>query len=615
MSRTFSSIRNVLKFCVDPFFDEFSFENHDDYLEVILTELPEIKQESQKTKSTFLDVFESEYTNDEILESLRHVLSWFLIMMQDIRKRFLKDNPELADRLFKLFDNNKTPHQNSVMKMSRTCEVNHNELLLANGQYLTALLKQKSPILNEMLLLSSNMICGQYDLGLRLSTWEIRRELRKFFHVKSQERYFSNNRSKEALLARYHSGITGKIHNVPTQSVFPIGCMFTSSIAERRAIAFLIASDRCQASGFDFLTPGNILLDNFIADTPDKIQIQFPKKRAKRTFQTPIYTRDEDLLFDVYYDFYKLRKSESNYYKNIERPGYFMPSKWNKLSFRIQCVGSSSGLPLTLLGMVGTEMHRRCLQEVKKARPFLNILEQSISASRVYSKQRGLLRRGKLNEISTYPNNITMDMIAQTRAIMESAVDDDNSVTANLSAHNLFTHKNTYLDRSDLSLKPESTQSNFGAKVGDKMYELSTKMAELSKNSNDYSASQFMKALSLKPELSFCEDLLGTNQFNDFLKIIRKTGLAKGLDDQLSHLSDTYIVQDPTVAAIVISFFNHLENLKITSGIEPDKIKVINCHQIYLKTILDFFHVKYIKKGTEIANSIKLPYGKEIFGE
>ena len=40
-----------------------------------------------------------------------------------------------------------------------------------------------------------------------------------------------------------------------------------------------------------------------------------------------------------------------------------------------------------------------------------------------------------------------MDLIAQTRAVLEDEESDDKRVSAESSAHSLDTHKNVYIDR------------------------------------------------------------------------------------------------------------------------------------------------------------------------
>ena len=102
----------------------------------------------------------------------------------------------------------------------------------------------------------------------------------------------SRSISDNRLLARYRSEILGKTQNHINHTVFPVGCLFTSTLAERRALAWLLASDRVQASGQDELQMDGVLFDMFDEQgSPTQLQIKFAKGRSKRDFKTPVYKR------------------------------------------------------------------------------------------------------------------------------------------------------------------------------------------------------------------------------------------------------------------------------------------------------------------------------------
>ena len=107
-------------------------------------------------------VFQSEFTDTEIIESLRHVLTWFCLYMKGIRTRFLQKNEELAKQIFHDCYDGKSVWQNNVMKMT-----NHEGweilLLIGLGYYLRAMLDLSDPILNEMLLMSQREFARRYS--------------------------------------------------------------------------------------------------------------------------------------------------------------------------------------------------------------------------------------------------------------------------------------------------------------------------------------------------------------------------------------------------------------------------------------------------------------------
>lgn len=611
--RNFSSIKTVLNFYTDRYRSDFKIEDHDDYLDDLVAQMPDLAQPESYPKKTFLDVFDVNHTDEEILISMRHVLAWFMLTIQNIREEFLQKNSDLATELFRFFNNSKAPYQNDVMKMYGS-SYSFSDLSRHNGMYQRALLRLRNPILNEIMVMGSRNIGQLVVSGKRFSIWQVRRELECQFLSPKQYRYLKDEAiSDNRLCARYKSKILGKSQNYINSTVFPVGCLFTSTLSERRALAWLLASDRVQASGQDEVKMDGMLFDMFDEqDSPKQLQIKFPKGRSKRPFKTPVYERGKDALFDVFYNFYLLRKSEPEYFNHSERPDFLLPSKWNKLSQRPAAFNTSSHLPLLLLGMPGTTMHERCVAEVEKAKPFLEVLRQSVETSTRYSKERSLHKRGKIDEVRAYPKTISLDIIAQTRAVMEDSPNDDRGITSELSAHNTQTHENTYLARSDISKNPTSTYATFAADVGDKMYELARKMGSFIKEEPEYNSKRIMERLGLSAPAPL--DLDGSNELNEVLNLSKETGLASILNDGVNHLSKKYIVQSPVIAAIIISHSEHLDRIqnKFEKESDDEKIKVIVSHKIYLSSLLEKFSANHIKKGREIAKLLSLPYKSRV---
>lgn len=257
-------------------------------------------------------------------------------------------------------------------------------------------------------------------------------------------------------------------------------------------------------------------------------------------------------------------------------------------------------------------MHERCVAEVEKAKPFLDVLSQSVETSTRYARERSLHKRGKIQEVSSYPKPISLDIIAQTRAVMEDSPTDDRGVTSELSAHSTKTHEDTYLARSDISKNPTSTYATFAADVGDKMYELAKEMGKFIKEEPEYNSRRMMERLGLSTPSPI--DLDGSHELNEVLKISKESGLATILNDGINHLSKKYIIQSPVVAAIIISYSDHLDRIqeKLKQKTEPEKIKIIISHKLYLKSLLEKFHAKNIKKGKEIAKMLSLPYKSRV---
>ena len=604
--REFINITVILKFATDRF-DEFcNINGHDDYLADLLTQMPKLQKHSGTLGPVFTNQFDTKYSDDEIIISMRRVLAWFMLTMQNIRNEYLEKNKKLATQIFKAFDNGKLPYQNTVMKMAST-----NQQLTHwakyNGYHTRALLNLENPIVNEMMICASQNLNREISDGERYSASEIKREFEAMFFMKKDLRYtgFDVHRVDRTnfFKYRYNSSLLGKTNNSPGQSVFPIGSMFTSTLAERRAMAWLLASDRIQASGFDKVKLDSVMFDHIGNDRlPNELQIKFPKPRAGRSFNTPIYQRNEDELFHVYNEFYKLRLNENKYFSVIERPKYLMASKWNKLFQRPAALCQSTHLPLLLLGIPGTEIYKKCLSDVDMSKPFLEVLSQSVKSSTEYRNQRSIKKYSNEVAINVYPKAISIDLIAQSRAVMEDEFDDDESVTAESSAHSVRTHNEIYIDKSDISKKKGADIRTFGSDLGDKIYDLSKKMGKIIDEEPNYNRSRLMHRLGLSSGVP--KDLEGSSELNEVIKLSKKMGLGKGFSECVNLLTNTYIVQDPTIAAIIISFSQYLDRVKknLSKKGKKKELKLATSHQIYLQALLERFHGKYLKEGLSLIH-------------
>jgi hypothetical protein len=616
-NRKFACLRMIFDFATDPLRSFFKSDHYEPFLKDLKSELPKKLKSNSNPKKTFSDVFKTEYTDDQVLMSMRRVLVWFIKTMQNIREEYLAENYDLAKSNFNIFDDGKTPHLNSIMTMASS-SVALGQKKMANGYHLRSMLNLKSKIVNEMMFYANRKFNRRLSNGDTFNTWEIRRELEENFTTKEgRKKCVKGINRVNHLRTKYRSRIekNTKFTSI-TQSVLPVGILFTTTLSERRAFAWLLASDRIQQSGFDKATLDDVLLDGYDSTgIPNKIQIRFNKGRsskpdkADKSFNTPIYQRGKDEIFDVYYTYYLLRKNEEKHFSKIERAGYLSPSKWNKLYQRPASLSQSTTLPLYLLGLPNTEMYRLCVQNVEMAEPFLEILNQSVLQSTRYTAGRSLKKmHGK--ELTEQNLPISMDLIAQTRAVMEDDESDQPRVTAEMSAHSLKTHNDTYIDRSDITKKTDSSIHTFGSDVGDKIYDLAKKMGEIVKSESDYNRTELIEKLGLCPPSTLTLD--GSNEINEVINEAKSRGMGTGLIDEINISTDTFIVQDPVIATIIMSYINHLERIKTKISDNNIKLKLVISHQIYLESLLEKFHRKHIKKAKELVKEIKLPYRKKI---
>lgn len=617
VNREFSILSVVFDFATNPLRSFYKSNRYNPFIKELKLELPKKLKVNSKPKKTFSDTFHTNYTDDQILISMRRVLTWFLKTMHNIRQDYLAINYDLAKDNFNIFDNGKTPHLNSIMTMA-SASLTSGQKKMANGYHLRSMLNLKSKIVNEMMFYANRSFNRSLSAGDSFNTWEIRRELEaNFTTAEGRKRCVKDINRVNHLRTKYRSRIRkDKKFNSIAQSVLPVGMLFTTTLAERRAFAWLLATDRIQQSGFDRAKLDDVLLDGYDSTgIPNKIQIRFKKGRsskpgkADKSFNTPIYQRGKDEIFDVYYNYYLLRKNEEKHFSIVERVGYLSPSKWNKLYQRPAALSQSTTLPLYLLGLSNSEMYRSCIQDVEMAEPFLEILRQSVAQSTRYRNGRSKEKYYGV-ELTEKNSPISLDIIAQTRAIMEDEESDQPRVTAEMSAHSLKTHNEIYIDRSNITKKTNSSIHTFGSDVGDKIFELAKKMEGIVKNEPDYNRTELIEKLGLCTPNTLTLD--GSNEINEVITEAKLRGMGTGLIDEINISTDTYIIQDPVIAAIIMSYINHLERIKTKISDNNVKLKLAISHQIYLESLLEKFHRKHIKKAKELVKEIKLPYRNKL---
>ena len=612
-TRDISHIKCALRYACD---NKSALQKGGENLESIYQDIPEFSKSESQPKPTLKLVFQSSFTDTEIIESLRHVLAWFCQYMKEVRTKFLEQNKGLAEQIFHECDDDNNVWHNNVMKMTHTGGLGSSIANRVNGYYLRAMLNLKDPILNEMLLMSQREFARRYTEGERYTPAQVNSELEAMFTSNNSLKHATNDIDRTNFVRPRYSSVIfpGKKFNGMRQSVFPVGFMFTSSLSERRAISWLAASDRVQSSGFDRLT----FKEAFLFDGSDKsgcptrLQIKFPKARSKDTeFFTPIYVKDEDLLFDVYEHLHHLRTQSEAIFKVRERPGFVMPTKSNVLYNRpLSTLSQTTALPLCALGLKGTQLNKYCKENVANSEPFLSILEVSTESGTAYSKLKNE-KTGKAN-FGDY-KSITMDLIAQTRAILEDEETDDEHVSAESSAHTLQTHKKVYLDRSDISQKTDADIHNFGSRVGNELYQLAKKMGQLKQDEPNYHRSRVMEKLGLSKPTT--KNLSGSSELAEMINVAKNNRLGVSLFDELRNFNDKIIIDHPLCAALIIKTKMHIENIRNRLEENSSKLKVANTHLIYLNSLLEGFHSKTVKEGEKIAKSLKLPVNKELLHE
>lgn len=571
-----------------------------------------------------------EYTDEQLLVSLRRVSLWLLKELNEIKKTFLNIHKGDILQLLKNSDDKIFDKSNLYVFARPGSKIETCSLMI--GFINTAI--EKLPSLAEFYFYDRGVLLKNALKGEAFSIDQINDELS--CQIKGLSRYLESknidfpkgrrsfNQKDDGLMhiVSYFSSTFQSYKNMPVSTTFPPGAMISNTIAEEIAFTWFLASERIQGTPIDNLKTDNVItIKKSKSNNPVAYQITWQKARNNSEFSTPIYKKGEPAFKAI--DFY-LENVEAlkNSKLKMRRNGYLNQKKINILYNSVHGIPNSTSLPITLLGLRGSVLQNKCLNEVDQSEPFIRLLENIVAGNYEKYTQRikydnsrhrynyGLRKKApeRKNYVNTNFPGISLANIAQSRALLDDSLEDDLNVTSKLSAHNTSTHFNTYLSRSDISKNPESRSYNFAEKVGDEMLEMAKRIAGYKSNVEVIDIDTLKSKLGLSHPGNTNEKLTANDVDQLFIEA-RKNGYGVGTLGELSSDDTTYIIQTPLVAAMILEYLAHIDqSLNQLSRDSEQKVNFALIHKAYLESILDFFPKKLIHKAKKLLVDHSFPF-------
>ena len=358
------------------------------------------------------------------------------------------------------------------------------------------------------------------------------------------------------------------------------------------------------------MTFKDIQFDNLDRNKSKSVQLTWQKDRSRGvkfssatySYKDPVFKCIESIIFT---------KEKSLLLKNPSRKHYLLPIKSNKLLHLGSRLSLSSVLPLWLLINESSAWNRRCRNDVRHSAPFLSLLKKSLLLFVKHDEANDEIRnKRKTNSTKTYTNpvqvrHVSIDAVAQSRAILEGSIGDDLTVTASLAGHSKKVHVSSYIDPKPHSKIP-SSQALFGSQVGDELINLAKKYMGFKNKVEFLNETEIDEKLGITTESYNESD--GVTRLNNIHMNAKKQGFNVGVLGEINDNYTTIILTTPITAALIISKIEHIKNSQERLRQDSkERLEISKIELTYLEYILSQFRNKTILNGKDLLKQYDFP--------
>ncbi|MET0107149.1 MAG: hypothetical protein ABW072_18705 [Sedimenticola sp.] len=606
----FQEFRALLNKVQDRTINGEHFNGWGDVTLEILKDLPTIITRPSIPNPALSQLFEGcSYSDSDLIVSLRHVATWYVLETKRQRELLLDQQPSLLDDLDRLRAYTKSPF----------------EFPLAGVDTATTLRKKNS--IHPGFRLDSEKMYGNLIRAI-VDTGD---------EILIERLYFSDRRNLQSILRaekattermrdwamglvkdggelkghiRISKGVRYTRHHIRTisfaQLLFP-------DFSEVTAMHWLLASERIQASGMNKLAISDV--------HSDKAGIQIVSYEKRRSSiepkKSPIYKKGSP-VHEAYAYWLKLIESNSAFYELGARKDSFLPLSTFTIAPSQINITNNELLPLQLLGLSGAKIREKCLDERPESKIFLDYYLQLQEAQmRVgeQEKEYGKLLQKKVSvkraeAVSMKRISVTSQAIAQSRVYMDGdrpgALSEQGAqLDAMVTAHSVETKRNIYKDRATVK-EVVAKSGKFAAQVGELMVEDAKKLSDM------LHGVQVVSVSEIKDRLGLSSPLEGYSDIETISALIEEAEAHEFVTGMLGEISDgktTYIIMTPLTAALMKGYINHIDSeAERLRNDNPDRVHVHFLQKAYLLEVLDRFSRHITTKGDELLSEYEFPY-------
>ncbi|TFB32420.1 hypothetical protein [Pseudomonas sp. F01002] len=380
--------------------------------------------------------------------------------------------------------------------------------------------------------------------------------------------------------------------------------------AEEICFAWLLATDRIQQAGI------NDLLVSDIKITPSSVSVEYIKQRSTEFLkESPLHPRGS-LRYDAYTDYVSVRsnflrifpQAEDNLF-DVQEPG------------SLQVLESDFFRPLIFASLPHTLLYGEMQNINREIAPFAKILEQVSIHNDDLRVKRVAAKNGKAFDCDKKRQSITVNIIAQSRAILDEdsgrngkSLDDKSGemferyseeiVGAAATAHSPGVKERYYIHASETKYRLEK-RAAFATAVGELMVADAKKINDLCRKNIYLTVEQIKESLGWKTGAPNINDF---EEFDALLGACQKQGWSITPFGQLERDEITIIIVSPVEAALLISYREECEKqLKDLSIVEDLRASALIMQVAYADAILERFDKKTVSEGHDLMLTNPFP--------
>lgn len=565
---------------------------HRERLWLYLSKAITVRAKENNPRKSMSAYFNTDYSDSELIRSLRLVCSWILLEHDRQRSKLLNDKlvkEQLA--AMKKFPVDSAPFEAGRLYAGNTNIISEeiSKQVEASHQAYYVLLKSIVKSNDEVIL--ERVVSGfKHNLGDVLSKELCKTVIERMFGLgkNSQKNLIVTNlrlpkhtASGKRMIISWIKSITFRDLVAPSEvEVFAAQCIF--------------ASERIQASNQARQVIDDVELNS------DGLQAQHAKGRSNKSFATAIYGSNT-LIESALKKYIESCKHWRDWSKSNKKDTLFPYCKGENAKRR-GVVGQYRDFNWRFFESLvtpGTATYKKLISDVSidDSAPFIQWLSSLINHNR-----KALIENSGKGCIG-----LSISLIGQSRNYMESSLKvvekpstnvdsiDDPMTSSDLRAHSLNTRRRVYDDR-DVK---EHIDNNFARKVAELMEQDAYKIGKYLKKTKVVNLNEAKQLLG-------CEDMQA-----DMQSLLQKADEEIGLTAEIIRKNETIFIANELTAALLHLRITHINNEIPKLLIDtPSKSKALNAAltRTYLEKVLEQFPSSIVKSGKSLSTALDVSF-------
>lgn len=377
--------------------------------------------------------------------------------------------------------------------------------------------------------------------------------------------------------------------------------------AEEICFAWLLATDRVQLSGVLDMLVGDLRINKNFASP-----IYRKGRSSQKIREVPMHPRSS-MQYQAYCDYSELK---NNFNANFPGYGEKLVSCLPNTDI-LQCLASPLYRPVILVSFAQTKLFKGLRNADGEIEIFASIINRVAVNNQALRRTNELVAKrqhiNSTNALSPKSQNITVNVIAQSRAILDDYQADPTNeayekyseeiINADSTAHSVDVKRYNYIHASETRYRLDK-RAKFASAVGELMVEDARKVQSA------LSESAFVSVDELKIMLGWAEKecLTEVEEFDKLLKLAISEGYQISPFGQLTKNNKIIVVVNPVAAALLIDYRDEcMSQLSIFSTEEPLRATAVIMQAAYIERVLDNFDRKTIADAHTVLKKYKFP--------